>query len=59
MAKLTTNGSNLASLVKLVIKSGGWNKAVELTPHDYKVMGSNPTGCWAFLSNISFFMPFS
>ena len=28
--------------------------AVEHTPHDREVVGSNPAGCWAFFSSLSY-----
>ena len=34
-----------------VYLGSGCSTAVEHTPHDSEVVGSNPTGCWAFFSD--------
>ena len=40
-----------------LVKSGrGSSTAVERTPHNQEVVGSNPAGCWAFFFNFHIFL---
>ena len=36
------------------VLGSGCSTGVEHTPRDREVMGSNPAGCWAFFSTLSF-----